>query len=473
MNHTLKSIISFIVSVFAINGKAGQKLRLQLNNEYNEVKLLTTGYFPTWLQGSLIKNCTVPIFENGKETTHYFDGVAMLQSFKFQGAQLTYTSRFLKSGSYGKVLASDPEFYQREVDAKQWEDIQDAAVNVFNYGKDYVALTESPLPVRFDLQTLETIGNFEFKDNLPKSHTWESAHPHLFAETGEIFNFLIEYGRKSYYVLYKLVNSRREVIGKIPTNRPGYMHSFAMTENYLILVEFPLVVNPLRLAIAKVDSFASYIGLFDWKPEQGTRFFVVDKKTGQLVSELKTKAFFSFHHANAYEQGEEIIIDLTASNFAQLESILPQSSGSEATIQGLHRFRLDMKNQSIADEAVLEKTLEFPKITDHLDGKPYRYLYMVNYDPNDSAIVKYDWQEKKEISWHVPNTTIVEPTFVPSPEATSEDDGIVLTIITDTITQSSRLVILDAKSLTEVGQADLPEVFPNSFHGQFFSREKP
>ena len=38
-----------------------------------------------------------------------------------------------------------------------------------------------------------------------------------------------------------------------------------------------------------------------------TRFLVVDKKSAKLVSEIKTQAFFSFHHANAYECGEEIV----------------------------------------------------------------------------------------------------------------------------------------------------------------------
>ena len=55
--------------------------------------------------------------------------------------------------------------------------------------------------------------------------------------SNEIVNFLIEFGRQSYYVLYRMKegSSSREVIAKVPVDMPSYMHSFAMTEHYLIL----------------------------------------------------------------------------------------------------------------------------------------------------------------------------------------------------------------------------------------------
>ena len=46
------------------------------------------------------------------------------------------------------------------------------------------------------------------------------------------------------------------------------MHSFGLTERWLVLAEFPYVVNPLRLAF----SGRPYIENYRWKPELGTRF---------------------------------------------------------------------------------------------------------------------------------------------------------------------------------------------------------
>ena len=59
----------------------------------------------------------------------------------------------------------------------------------------------------------------------------------------------------------------------IPVDRPAYMHSFGMTERYLILTEFPLVVNPLKLLL----SGKPFIRNYAWQPDRGVRFHVIDK----------------------------------------------------------------------------------------------------------------------------------------------------------------------------------------------------
>lgn len=465
-----------VVSVFALYNvliqrlKTSPKLRLQSNKEFANVELPLKGKLPSWLKGSLVRNCTVPVYEAGKEQGHYFDGIAMLHSFKIEDGTVSYSSRYLESEAYSKIIQSDTEFYQRTIDSKTAKNIHDAGVNVFKYNKSYVALTETPLPVWFDVETLETLGNFEFQDELPKKGVFESAHPHYCEDSKELFNFLIDFGKKTHYVFYRMVenSSRREVIARIPVNKPGYMHSFAMTEHYLILVEFPLVVNPLRLLFAQVSSFASYIRLFKWLPEQGTRFLVVEKSTGKLVMEQKTEPLFSFHHANAYEKGGEVVIDLIAHNFPDLADLLPQAAGSAETVHGLLRFHLSVNEQQLSYEKILDKQTEFPRVPDRLDGKPYRYLYMVNYATPHPSLLKYDWEQKKETSWIVENTTVIEPAFVPALHVRSEDEGVLLTVAHDHAANSSYLLVLDAQSLKEIARATLPEPLPRSFHGQFF-----
>ena len=84
------------------------------------------------------------------------------------------------------------------------------------------------------------------------------------------------------------------------------MHSFGLTERYLVLAEFPFVVNPLALAL----SGRPYIENYRWKPELGTRFTLVDRETGQATGGFETDACFAFHHVNAYEDGDEVVVDL-------------------------------------------------------------------------------------------------------------------------------------------------------------------
>ena len=76
------------------------------------------------------------------------------------------------------------------------------------------------------------------------------------------------------------------------------MHSFAVTEHYVIFTEFPFVVKPHDL-ITKNQPF---IKNFSWHPELGTQFIVVERTSGKLIGKYKTKPFFSFHHANAFER---------------------------------------------------------------------------------------------------------------------------------------------------------------------------
>lgn len=450
---------------------ARPRLRLQIEQEYTNVMLQPIiGAVPTWLQGSLVRNCSVPVYEKEKGPTHLFDGIAMLHSFCFEQGSVRYSSRFLKSQAYANVLQSDTEFYQHQKDLEKAENIQDAAVNVFKYNDDYVALTESPLPVRFDLDSLETLGNFDFADDLPQKNIFESAHPHYCAEKAELYNFFLEYGPKTQYVLYKIVknSSQRHVIARIPVKKPSYMHSFSVTERHLVLVEYPLVLNPLRMLTASIDSFATFIGLFKWLPQQGTRFLVVEKATGKLVAETRAPAFFSFHHANAYDDKDGIVVDLTAHNFARLGHVLPQSKGSAETMHGLQRFRINLGDQSVHHESVLEGTLDFPKVPDSLDGKRYRYLYMVRFDGNNSSLVKYDWEQRSERSFEAPNSSIIEPVFIKAPHALREDDGVLLTVVGNESSKQCFLLVLNAQDLSEMARLALPEMMPNSFHGQFF-----
>src|SRR5581483_6972361 len=90
--------------------------------------------------------------------------------------------------------------------------------------------------------------------------------------------------------------------------RPAYMHSFALTERYVVLVEFPFVVNPLSLAL----SGRPFIENYRWEPQRGTVFNVVDRRDGSLRARVGGPAFFAFHHVNAFEDGEQLSIDVCA-----------------------------------------------------------------------------------------------------------------------------------------------------------------
>ena len=92
------------------------------------------------------------------------------------------------------------------------------------------------------------------------------------------------------------------------------MHSFGLTERWLVLAEFPYVVNPLRLAF----SGRPYIENYRWKPELGTRFQLFDRATGESAGPFETDARFGFHHVNAYEDGDEVVVDICTFDDAEI-----------------------------------------------------------------------------------------------------------------------------------------------------------
>ena len=103
-------------------------------------------------------------------------------------------------------------------------------------------------------------------------------------------------------MLYGLAagSNARRVIAELPVKGPSYMHAFGMSGRHLILAEYPLRVNPLKLAF----SGKPFIENYTWKPEEGTKFQVVDRETGGLRGTYETDPFFCFHHVNAFERAE-------------------------------------------------------------------------------------------------------------------------------------------------------------------------
>ena len=71
-----------------------------LTNEVSNVRLKISGEIPTWMKGVLVRNGPA-LFEIGQESfTHWFDGQAMLHSYKFGDGAVIYSNKFLDTANY-------------------------------------------------------------------------------------------------------------------------------------------------------------------------------------------------------------------------------------------------------------------------------------------------------------------------------------------------------------------------------------
>ena len=456
-----------------------------LNTETRDAELEWHGTPPAWLNGVLLRNGPAK-FEAGETAyRHWFDGLAMLHRFAFAGGRVRYANRFLQSTAYREAIAHNSiardEFATNRA-GSFWSHlagrltgelgIDNANVNVIAYGDhDTVALTETPYPLRFDPKTLETLGPFEWSDELKSQIT--TAHPHYDATRRLIYNFEIVFGRKSFYRFTRMApgSHSRGVVAEIETREPAYTHSFAMSERYLILAEFPLVTRPLRLLF----SGRPFIETYRWSPARGLRFTVIDKDTGATVKRAAAEPCFAFHHVNAFEADGAIMLDLVAHRDAHIINALylDDLRVGKAVPQGmLTRYTIPLGNGPVTQNVLSSTALELPRIAyRRLAGRRHRHVWgagQLDGGISDS-LVKQDLEASKVSTWSEKNTSPGEPVFVATPGAEAEDDEVLLSVVLDGEGACSFLLVLDAATMREHARAYAPHVIPLGFHGNFFA----
>lgn len=110
-------------------------------------------------------------------------------------------------------------------------------------------------------------------------------------------------------------------------------------------------------------------------------------------------------------------------------------------------------------------------------SREYGFVYGVaaradsGYETADE-LVKVDNRSGGATVWSEPGSYVGEPIFVPSPEARQEDEGVVLSVVLDATRATSMLLVLDARSMTELARARAPHVIPHGIHGAFSRRRE-
>ena len=345
-----------------------------LERETQIDSLPLSGELPQWLNGSLLRTGPAK-FEIGEQRMrHWFDGLAMLHRFSISDDRVSYGNRYLHSRSYraaqeqGRLVygefATDPcrsLFKRVQTLFSPGKALPDNAnINVARLGERFISMTETPIPVQFDPHTLEAAGVAGYE--VPGQLT--TAHPHLERSSRGMLNYAAKLGRVSSYRFFHVPpeeGSKPRRIGSLPVKEPAYMHSFGLTERHFVLAEFPLVVNPLSLALAG----RPYIENYKWKPELGTRFTLVDRVTGEATGGFQTDACFAFHHVNAYEEGEEVVVDLCVFEDAGvIEDLYLERlrAGKPIAEAKLTRFRLHRGTKAVTRELLCEHDIELPRI---------------------------------------------------------------------------------------------------------------
>ena len=105
-----------------------------------------------------------------------------------------------------------------------------------------------------------------------------------------------------------------KILAKIPSRwpfNPSYMHTFAVTNNYIILVEQSLSVS-IAQVIHQTIAQGPMTDALVWHENEPVRFRLIDRHTMTEYDEYTyfTSAFFFLHIINAYEDNDHIVIDI-------------------------------------------------------------------------------------------------------------------------------------------------------------------
>lgn len=454
--------------------------------QYSDINLAIEGKIPGWLNGTLFRNGPGTFELAHEKYRHWFDGLAMLHKFVIADGKVRYSNKFLKCAAYDEAMttgrvrysefATDPTrsrlgkifavFDQRITDS--------AKVNLAKIAGKYLALGETSKQIEFDPKTMATLGIFQYERKYQQHIT--TVHPQFDFNENTVYQLVTRFSRMSHYRFVRIFkDGRTEVVGEIPVSQPSYLHSFGLSPNYLILAEFPLVVQPLALLF----QIKPFIENFKWRPRRGTIFHIMERATGKVIARIQTDSFFAFHHVNAFEQGDELVVDLNGYPDAEIIKAFyldrMSTPGYNIPFGDLRRYRIDLKTKRIRLETLSDECLElsnFDYQRCQFDGG-YRFVYGVSINKNKrqgfyNQLVKFDLKGGGTKIWFDDHSYPGEPIFVGMPYRTREDDGVLLSVVLDEQAERSYLLILDAESMQEIARAEVPQAILFGYHGQFF-----
>lgn len=106
-------------------------------------------------------------------------------------------------------------------------------------------------------------------------------------------------------------------------------------------------------------------------------------------------------------------------------------------------------------------------------GKKYRYTYGISsyispYSTYANKMIKVDVDTKETIEWTChPNQVPHEPVFVANPAGEDEDDGVLITVIKEKYQEENFLVVIDGKTMREVGRTRFTSCVGPWLHASF------
>ncbi|MED5382938.1 MAG: carotenoid oxygenase family protein [Cyanobacteriota bacterium] len=465
-----------------------------VEEELTDVPLAAVrGSVPAELNGIFYRNGPGRLERGGQRVHHPFDGDGMIAAMRFEAGRACLTNRYVRTSGWlaeeaaGKVLYRGVFGSQkpggRLANAFDLRLKNIANTNVVRLGDQLLALWEAAEPHALDPITLETHGLSRLDGVLKKGEAF-SAHPRFdpgHHGSPRMVTFGVKTGPRSTIRLMEFATDGPEA-GCLLHDRsdsfPGFafLHDFAITPNWAVFLQNAIAFNPIPYVTGEKGAAQCLAS----QPGGKGRFWLVPRDSGRFAGQkpriLEAPDGFVFHHLNAFEDGDHVVVESIV--YDDFPSIGPDEDFAEVDFDKvpegiLHRCRLDLSREIVNSERINERTCEFAMVNPERQGLSARYAWMAVAERetgNDplQAIQKLDLSSGETRIWSAaPRGFVSEPLMVRRPGADAEDDGWVLDLIWNGSRDASDLVILNARDLSEVAVLELPLAVPHGLHGSW------
>ncbi len=449
-----------------------QGLMAPVTEERDDVDLEVVGEIPAGLQGMFVRTGPNQQFAP-LGAYHPFDGDGMLHAVYLENGTARYRNRWVES----KGLLAERERGHALYGGMGTFHLTDAAVaaevgmmkNTANtatvrHAGHLFSILESGPPTEFD-HDLNTLGEYDFDGRLQGPMT---AHPKVDPVSGEMLFF--GYSPMAPYLRYSEVNAAGELVHstEIDIPAPVMMHDFMITENYAIFLDAPSVFD-LEAIMTGGDPLT-------WKPENGTRIGIIPRGGSNAdVRWFEVDNGYVVHFFNAWESGNTI--EIRAPRMEDMPGGFSYKNPGAAREPMPWRWVIDLATGKVTEGQTDDLAGEFPRVNEHLTGRQTRYGYACpqrtwDFEFDFEGVLKYDFETGTSQGHYYGDTEVSgEHVFAADPAGTAEDDGWLMSFVSDKATEQSELVILDARDVTAepVARIKMAARVPIGFHANWFA----
>ncbi|MEM1113527.1 MAG: carotenoid oxygenase family protein [Pseudomonadota bacterium] len=449
------------------------------SDEMSVENLPVEGELPADLVGAYFRNGPNPIHQP-EFRYHPFDGDGMVHGVYFRDGKACYRNRYVQTRALVEEAAAGRSVSPGVMGPFDYSvssfGIKDTSnTDVFWYAGDIMTLWyNAGHPYRLDSHSLETRSHFQLNGREPLRM---SAHSKVDWATGELLFF--DYGDEPPYMTYGVADPSGKLVHEVPIDLPGARlpHDIGFTIHYAILHDLPFFhdLDVLRKHRYRVLTFYK---------DMPTRFGLIPRRgDGSEVRWFECEPCYILHVTNCWEEGDWVVMDGCRST-----NPMPQAQPGEGELASMlaymrleanaYRWRFNLKTGEVREGDIDDLNTEFNKSNPIFHGVKSRFSYNQRipllheggHTLRFTGLVKYDNDTGKR--WQCdygPGVYGSEAVFAPKPGAdrsSAEDDGYVITLVTDSSTWQSDCLVFDATDIAAgpIARVRLPHRVPAGFH---------